>query len=158
VRTSLLHQHYRRCHRRWADRQREREGRAFAQPALQPDPPAVQLDQPFADRQPQPAALLRARRILHLAELLEHQRLVRRRDPNPAIGYADAGHAVSRRRRAHRNPTPLGELDRICQQVEQHLAHAGLVDRHQRQIVGQFHGETQPLVLGQAADRGQHPL
>src|SRR6266536_5406124 len=58
-------------------RQAEREGRALPRTRLHPDPPAVQLDDPPRDRQPQtrPALRLRAR-VVELLERLEDRLLV----------------------------------------------------------------------------------
>src|SRR5262245_4743016 len=59
------------------------EGRANHDLALDPDPPAVQLDKLPTQGQPQPRALLLRRADTHLAKLLEHGVLVLGRMPTP---------------------------------------------------------------------------
>src|SRR4029434_5703462 len=65
-------------------RQREGERRSRAQLALHPDPAAVQLHEPPAQRSPEHCALHILRRRPHLAELLKNRLLV-------LLGDADAG-------------------------------------------------------------------
>jgi transposase-like protein len=63
----------------------ERERRALAHLALDPDPPAVQLDELPTQGQPQPRALHLLRRRSHLLELLEHLLLIFRSDADPGV-------------------------------------------------------------------------
>src|SRR5712692_6839639 len=64
----------------------EAEAAALAGRALDPDPPALELDQAANQRQAEPGALLPSQpRALELAEGLEDQILVRARDADPRV-------------------------------------------------------------------------
>src|SRR5438132_5332399 len=78
-------------------RQREHEGAALAEFAVDPDVPAVQLDEALRERQPEPRplALLLAR--CSLLELLEDPQLIFRGNPGPVVGDGNAHLAVDAR-------------------------------------------------------------
>src|SRR5581483_1312915 len=68
--------------------QRDPERRAGAGRALDPQPPAVQLDQRPRDRQPQARALVAPRGLrLGSIEALKDQRLLLRGDARPVVGH-----------------------------------------------------------------------
>src|SRR5213593_1500188 len=75
-------------------RDSEREGRAHAHLARDPDPSAVELDELPREGQsePRPFDLLLGRP--HLAEFFEDRLLILRGDSHPRIGHGDFGHAV----------------------------------------------------------------
>src|SRR5204863_8309238 len=86
-------------HRLAPHRERERERRADAHFALQPDFAAVQLDEPPRERETEPRALVFLRRVgADLAELLEHRFLVLGRDADAAVGDADLDHVALQHR------------------------------------------------------------
>src|SRR5215510_12169746 len=66
-------------------RDREREGRALPQLALDPDLAAVQLDELPTQGQSQPSALYLLVRCPDLAELLEHRLLILWCDADPRV-------------------------------------------------------------------------
>src|SRR3990170_1733676 len=105
-----------------AHRDGEGEGRALAELARERQRAAVQLDQPASQREPQARSLALPRVVVaDLAELLEHRLLVFCRDPDAGIGDRHR-HRVAVQRRAHGDLASLwGELDRVGQEVEQHL-------------------------------------
>ena len=95
--------------------------------AVEPHPPAEQLDDPLGQREAQAGALLLRRSPAALLERLEDALAVLRRDADAGVGD---GHRAPRRRprRPHRRPATGGrELHRVRQQVEQHLLEAQLV-------------------------------
>src|SRR5207247_325677 len=73
-----------------SDRQREPEGAATAQRALDPQPSAVQLDEAPRQGQPEAGALGAGARI----ELVEDQLLVVRRDAGARVADGDLDGAV----------------------------------------------------------------
>ena len=88
---------FERARRRLAGRrrQRERERAALADLALDPDLPAVMLDDLAADRQAEAGALrLVGEGVADLLEPLEHLRLVRRRDAHAGVDDAHDERAV----------------------------------------------------------------
>src|SRR3989304_2625161 len=59
-----------------------------ARPSSAPEPPAVQLDELLADRQPEPRAARAARdRVVELLERLEQARQVLLPDADAAVGH-----------------------------------------------------------------------
>src|SRR3990170_3602862 len=111
-----------------AHRDGEGEGRPLAELALERQRPAVELDQPPREGEAEPGALpLPCVIVAHLAELLEHRRLVLCRDPDAGIGDRHR-HRPAVQRRAHGDLASLrSELDRVGQKVEQHLLDLALV-------------------------------
>src|SRR5215472_5714676 len=81
----------------------------------------MQLDELAGERQPEPGALHLLLGRPHLTELLEDGLLVLRRDAHASVadGYL---HTAVGRRRANLDPTAFWrELDRVREQVQQHL-------------------------------------
>src|SRR5207244_6390877 len=102
-------------------RQRERERRTGPDLALDPDPPAVKLDEFPAERQAESGSLSPLVRVTRLPELFEHSLLIFRSDSDPAIRHGDLDHFVDEVS-AHIDPTTLRrELRGIREQVEQDL-------------------------------------
>src|SRR6266487_4597267 len=69
--------------RRW---QTEGEGSSGPQFALDPDPPAVQLDESLRQREAQSSPFTLGRPLPDLTELLEDVLPVLRADPDPGVG------------------------------------------------------------------------
>src|SRR5262249_56059933 len=97
----------------WASRssgsswQGERERGPLADPALDPDPPPVQLHELLGQRQSEPGALLFAGIIPpDLAELLEDGRLVFGRNADACVADRDRDHALGRCGGAAPPPSP----------------------------------------------------
>ncbi len=116
------------------------------------DPSAVGLDQPPGEGEPKARALLPDADLADLAELLEDQRLVRRRDPGSGVGdghphEAVVGDGLDRDRSAVR-----GELDRVRQEVVQDLADAATV--RDESIDGAEIRDRQVLPFGQRPESG----
>src|SRR5262249_11174888 len=110
-----------------AHRNREREGRTYANLALDPDPAAMELDELPRQRQSQTGALDLLGGHPHLLELLEDRFLVLRRDTHTSVADRYLHGAVHGFRR-NLNPAALRrELDRIREQVQQDLANLSLV-------------------------------
>src|SRR5713101_6032780 len=89
-----------------AHRECEGEGRADADPARNPDPPAVELDELPGERQPESSAfdLLVCRP--HLSELLEDRLLILGRDADSGIRHRNLGDLVMHPS-ADVNPAPF---------------------------------------------------
>src|SRR2546421_12843680 len=97
------------------------EGGAFVQPALDPDAPAVHLDELLGDAKPEARAAELARDGgVELAELGENLGELVRRDANPGVQHAVA-HAVAVARGADRHAAAPGELEGVAGEVEQAL-------------------------------------
>src|SRR5262245_51716709 len=95
-------------------RQREIERRSLAQLGLDPDAPAMHLDDALRDRQPQTGPALLARtRIVGLLELLEDFRLIGRGNAGSGVAYRDRERSV-RCLGADRDLALVGELDRVA--------------------------------------------
>src|SRR6185436_2053871 len=102
-----------------SERQRKAEGRALAELALHPDPPAVHLDELAREREPKTRALGLAGIVAaHLAELIEDQCLVRNRDADPGIRDRDLYRVCQLFAVQLHSPSGWCELDRIGQQIE----------------------------------------
>ncbi len=135
------------------ERQFEVEPAAAAGDAVHRDLPAHQPHQFAADRQPQPrAAVTAGGGAVGLREGLEDLLLHRGVDAHARVGDLEAQpevHAVfldQRHRRADR--AGFGELDRVAQQVQQHLPEVVHVAEHARRDVRVDDvGELQVLVL-----------
>src|SRR5256885_8966687 len=79
-------------------RQREMERRSMVLAALRPDPAAVELDEPLADRQSQARPARAARDgVVQLLERLEQAREVLLADADPGVGPADPPRSRLRR-------------------------------------------------------------
>src|SRR5204863_6769527 len=108
-----------RAARRW---QREREGAAPPRLALDPDPPAVELDERAAEREAQTGALLGgAVGPSGLGELVEYAHLIRGRDAHAGVADRDQ-HAGALGLGLERDGAARGgEFHRVGQQVEDDL-------------------------------------
>ena len=142
-----------------------RKRRAAALLALDRDRPAHQLDEALRDGEAEagPAEPARRRRV-DLAERREQPVHPVRWDPDPGVAHRRARAGRSRIRvgsastRTTTSPA-VGELDRVREQVQQHLAEAGLVaeDPGGRVLVDQT-AELDPLLPGARRDDVQRPL
>src|SRR5262245_51031414 len=118
---------------------------AAADLAVEPDAPAHPLHQPAADREAEagPAEPSRRRRV-GLGEGVEDEPALVRRDPDACVLYRYAkDHGVVRHRLgidANGDLAPLGELDRVADQVDENLADTAGVAH---EIVG--HPRVNPL-------------
>ena len=108
-------------------RQREDEAAAVSGFALDPDPAAVELDESFREREPEPCPLSLVRPGVGLLELLEDPLLVTGCDSRPGVGDRHLHLAVGAGGRDDDAPACRGELDRVREQVEDHLAQPPLV-------------------------------
>ena len=87
----------------------------------------MQLDKLAGNRETEAgAALGPCARPVELPELLEHSLLVVRRDPRAGVRDRDVERAV-RRGHVDGDLATFGELDRIADQVEQHLGDLPIV-------------------------------
>src|SRR5690242_20975165 len=115
--------------------QAEKEGRASAQFALYPDAPAMRLHDGAADVEAKARARRPpTRRIVELLEALEDTLLLAERDALPGVGDAD-DHFIVGHLAAHADiQPPLRILDRVIQQIEQHLLDAPTIRIDQRYL------------------------
>src|SRR6266487_2810453 len=116
----------RRGHR--PDGYRERERRALADRALDPDPPAVELDEPLRQGEPEAGPLARAfAGSSNLLKLLEDLSEILWGDADAAVADRHLDLAISSAR-AHGDRAAIrGELHGVRQQVEEDLADLALV-------------------------------
>ncbi len=119
-------------HRLQADAGGEGEDAAAARRALDRDPATHHLDELGGDRQAQPGAAVAPRgRSVDLGERLEDQRLLLRRNPDPRVNDVEPQNepvaATILHPDPHRHLAAFGELDRVPDQVDQHLAQAARV-------------------------------
>ena len=142
---------------RGVDDARERDGeperRAAPEAAVEADLAAHQLDDTARDRQPETrAAEASARRLIGLAERLEELLRDLGRDPGARVGDREAQHdaelaldAVDDGARRH--APGGGELHRVSEQVQQHLAQAvGVAEHAARDVRGDIGREREPLL------------
>src|SRR5215471_621253 len=108
-------------------RQCEDETAALPGLALDPDAAAVELDQPFREREPEPGAVALLEADFRLLELLEDPLVVLGRDSRPGIRHGHEHLAVHPRRGDADVPARRRELHRVREQVEDDLAQAALV-------------------------------
>src|SRR4030095_12845202 len=92
---------------------REPEGRAVTQLALDPDLAAVQLDELPAEGQAEPGALDLLLRRPHLPELLEHRLLILRCYADPSVADRHLHEAILRHCRDLDLPALRRELDGV---------------------------------------------
>ena len=98
---------------------REREGGAPARRALDPDATAVRFDDALGDGKPEPGASTPSPR--RLPESVKDMRQVLGRDPAARVRHPEHDLLISRRG-AHRDPSrPPRELDRVADEVLEHL-------------------------------------
>ena len=139
----------------------DREAELAADPHLarDADPAAHELGEPLADREPEPGAPVAARgRGVDLAERLEEAAEPVGRDADAGVADRE-GQLVEARPfqpvGGHRQDdlAPLGELDRVREQVQEDLAEARHVaDDHRRCPVAHHVGEVQALLGGPGRD------
>ena len=99
----------------------EAEGATLAQPAIDPQAAAMQLDQAFADRQSQPRAADRLPVCaFHLAEMVKDTRQVLSGNADARIADADQ-HVAILGPDGNGNAAVVGELDGIADDIPQHL-------------------------------------
>ena len=94
--------------------------------ALDPDPALHQLDELGRDRQPEPGALVPSRDVLVAAiERREDPALLVGRNPGAGVRDGEPQQRAPLRARlavhAHRDLAPLGELERVADEVDHHL-------------------------------------
>src|SRR5262249_26394136 len=107
--------------------QREREGRPRAEPTLHPDPAAVELHEPPAERQPEAGPLRLLVRSPDLTELFEYRVVIFRSDADAGVRDRNLDPPV-RERSAHIDPpTFRRELHGVREQVQQDLLYLPLV-------------------------------
>src|SRR5689334_14611921 len=132
--------------------QREPERAALARLALDADPSAVLFDDALADHEPEPrAADLPRRTRVDLLELAEQFRQVACGD---AVAVIDDRHAHLALVPGRLDADALArgrELDRVRQQVREHLAHAVRVQHRVRQPGGDLDLEPDAAFLEQRA-------
>src|SRR5262245_31141651 len=101
-------------------RNRERERRALAEFAFEPDSPTMELDEPASQREPEPGALLLARVVVpDLAEFLEHRVLVFLGDANAGVLHGDHREVIIAPGRNVDAPAVGREFDGVGQQVDE---------------------------------------
>src|SRR4051812_15333426 len=127
------------------------EGGAFVRGAADADGAAEEVRQLAGDRESEARAAVGAGDgTVELAELLEDDRLLVGGDAGAVIGHGDAHVLGSVARRGQLDPAAGGgELDRVGQEVVQHLlqlAWVGLEDRHVRGHRGR---EREVFLLGE---------
>ena len=116
----------------------------------------MQLDDAPGDRKAQARAALLARaRAVDLLELLEDALLVLGRDADAGVGHRDQEAAVlDLGPDAH--GAGLGELDRVADQVHQHLGEPALVAAPARQVRRHVDLERELLLRRQRLGRAHH--
>src|ERR1039458_2071729 len=129
---------------------------------------AEQCNELSADREAQSgAAVLAGSYAVGLGEGLKDALLQLGRDPDAGIGDAERSHlvrsaevavrrtpAVVRPAHAHGHLSALGALERVGQEVGQHLAQAPGVGRYvRRKALGKLHRERQTLLVGRSEER-----
>jgi hypothetical protein len=138
------------------------ERAAPADLALEPDPTRHALDQAPGDREPQSGSTEPpCGRGIRLSEGVEDE-------PAFVVGNADACvlHGDIQRHRlrrdrfgvdTHRDLAPLGELDRVADQIEDDLADSpGVADQIVRDIGPDLVHELEPLGVGERRERLEH--
>src|SRR5581483_1204929 len=130
-------------------RKRDPENRLLAGNALDPDPPAHQLDRELAEREPEPrvADRLRGRRTPDAPELLEHVLDVRFRDAGAAIDHAQ--HDVRRARvlRLDAHVRTAAVTEGVGDQVDDHALQEGAIRDDVRQVIRDPDGQHPPRLL-----------
>src|SRR6185437_3438365 len=113
---------------------------------FRPDAAVVQLDDAAADREPQAAAALVAAAIAEAHEALEDPLPLCRRDAGSLILHADSPHPARERRAQGDDTLARRGVERVGQQVEEHLTDALRLEGDEtRPLAGQH--ETAPVML-----------
>ena len=134
----------------------EREDRTVARAGVHPEPATVHLDDPPRDGEPEPgAALGLGDRIVGLLELLEQLLLIGGIDSRSGVVHRHAERAIGRRD-LDRHFAGVGELDRVADQIEQHLGQLLLVAVASRHVGRHVELEAQVLLRRQRLDRAVH--
>src|SRR4051812_6203831 len=120
-------------------RQLNPEGPPLARLALSPDPPAVVLDDPLAYRQADSRARIAAAAVQAM-ERLEDLARVLRVHPDAVVGHREAHHAVVALGGHRHVRIPFGELDRVADEVLEHLTKVRRIAGHTGQLVHLHHG------------------
>jgi hypothetical protein len=145
------------------ERQLDGEGGPAPLGAAGDEAPAERPAQPFGDREPEPAAAVEPGHPgVALREALEQPRQDGRRDAGPGVGDLDrqAHPALGRGGRpdADRDAAALGELDRVADEVGEHLPQpAGVGAQHLRRARRHPHVERQALDAGPRLERRAEP-
>src|SRR5215813_192918 len=108
-------------------RQREGEGRSAPYHAFDPDLASVKFDELPRDGETESGAFHFLRSCPHLLELFEHPILIRRGNANAGVRDRDLHDAIIRSRPDGDLATLRRELQRVREQIEQHLLHLALV-------------------------------
>src|SRR5438093_5159373 len=104
---------------------------------LEPDPSAVRLDDPPGNRQPESRASL-VRRPPCMPVAVEHARLILQWNSRTGLAHRN-DHLLAARLGAHGDPTAIGcELQRIAEQIAEHLDDPRAVRHNGREIRGDF--------------------
>jgi hypothetical protein len=127
-----------------------------------PISPAHGLDQPLADRQPEPAAAVAARgRAVRLGEGPEQPRRLPGRHPDPGVAHLEPQPhpplALRAARDRDRDPAFVGELERVADQVEQHLPEPGRVAHaDRRRVLVELEPQLEPALAGRRRQQRAH--
>src|SRR5262245_17587515 len=108
-------------------RNRERERRADADLALEPDATMVKLDELARQRETEAGAFDLLVRCSDLPELFEHRVLILGRNTDPGVAHRHLDEAVHRPRLDSYPASFRGELDRVRQQVRDDLPDLSLI-------------------------------
>src|SRR5262245_2488626 len=134
------------------------ERRALAYGRLDPDATTMHLDDLLGDGEAQTCASLGlSKRAVDLMELFEDVRLLHGRNAGTRVDHSDVEVPVYRFRR-DTHLAGVGELDRVTDEVEQHLGQALLVTEANRQGLGHLGLERELLVLGERLRGRAHGL
>src|SRR5262249_29496279 len=125
-----------------AHRDRERKRRALPLRALYRDPSTMQLDELAGERQPESGAFHLLVRRPHLAELLEDGLLIRGGDADAGVRDGDLNQAVVHRGSDIDLAALRRELDRVGEEVQQHLLHLALIGSARPDFRGDLLGES----------------
>src|SRR5580704_15276321 len=113
----------------------------------------MHLDDALCDRQTEAgAAFDLGLRAVRLLEFVENLRLVRLGNAWAGVAHRNSVGAI-RRRRLDGDLARVGELDRVADQIEQHLGQAAVVAAGRRQIWRHLDLECEFLVIRQRLDR-----
>src|SRR6185503_12756158 len=142
-----------------SDWKRESEGRTLAGRACKREDATVQLDEAPGEREPQPGAFGLARVVASdLPELLEHDRLVFRRDADPGIGDRNLDRRAVQLRRDVYLPALGGELHCVRKKVQHDLLELALVGAEVAEGTIHLQVEPDPVALRALANEGQRIL
>src|SRR5687767_1095305 len=137
---------------RWVQRQREEETTALSKLALNPNAPRVQLDELPGDCEAQTGAVVRARRRrINLRKFAKHELVVVARYPSAGVTHFDEQlvpvHAAARELDPDA-PAVAGELDRIADEISEHVLELVAVRIHLREVISVQALDGEPLLGG----------